>query len=117
MFTYARTRRAALLFLFLALSLAGTMGAASAMIPPPPDPIATPDADGRAAHLLLQAHERHQHGELQPQGNHRDVAVSSDAGLQPWVLICLAVALVAAGVVMVALRRHGRTHRAELPSS
>ena len=56
MFTYARTRRAALLFLFLALSLAGTVGAASAMIPPPPDPIANPDA-----------------------GNHTDVAVSSDA--------------------------------------
>ena len=100
MFTHARARRAALRFLFLAISLAGTVGPASAMpIPPPPYPIANPDA-----------------GRPQPQGNHTDVAASSDAGLLPWVLISLAVALVAAGVVMVALRRHGRTHRAALTS-
>jgi hypothetical protein len=99
MFTYARTRRAALLFLLLAVSLVGTVGPASAKLIPAPYPIADPDAGGP-----------------QPQGNHTDVAVSSDAGLLPWVLIGLAVALVAAGVVMVALRRHGRTHQAALTS-
>lgn len=99
MFTYARARRAALLFLFLAVSLAGTLGSASARPIPAPYPIANPDTGGP-----------------QPQGNHTDVAVSSDAGLLPWVLIGLAVALVAAGVVMVALRRHGRTHQAALTS-
>lgn len=95
MFTYARMRRAATLFLFMTLSMAWTVGPVSAMIPPPPDP----DAGGRP-----------------PQGNHTDVAASSDPGVLTWVFIGLALALVAAGVVMVALRRHGRIHRVALPS-
>jgi hypothetical protein len=92
MFTNTAARRATLLFLFLALALAGTVGPASAMPIPPPNPVDNPDAGGT------------------------DVAVSSGTGPLPWVLIGLAVVLVAAGA-MIALRRHGRTHRAALTSS
>lgn len=90
MYTNATTRRATLLLLFLTVSVAGAVGPASALIPAP-----GPD------------------GGTEPSGSSDPWA----AGLLPWVLVGLVVALAATAVGAIARRRQRSTRPTALPAT
>ncbi len=97
MSSYVNARRAALLSLFLLVSLALTVGPASAVRIDPPrlGPAAPPS---------------------HPRMHHSAVVAATGPGPAVWILVGIAAALVVAGGALLATRRHRRTHRAVLIS-
>lgn len=93
---YATARRAVLLFLFVTIALAGSLGSASAVLIGDPPRHDTPNPSSP------------------PSVHHSHVVAGSGPGPLLWLLVGIAAALLLCGIAFLITRRYRHAHRAML---